>query len=152
MQYKEALTKSAYLCSASEKCEQDIREKLRAWEVSGSDADKIIACLVKEKYIDESRFAAFFVRDKFRFNRWGKVKIGYALQQKRIAPDVVQEALQTIDNEDYVAALQDILRSKMRGLKYANDYDLRNKLVRFAQSRGFEYEAISRAVPALSDN
>ncbi|MDR0873339.1 MAG: RecX family transcriptional regulator [Prevotellaceae bacterium] len=144
MEYKKALNKAAQLCSESEKCEQDIREKLRAWEVSDRDADKIIAYLEKEKFIDEGRFTAFFVRDKFRFNKWGKIKIGYALRQKHISQATITEALQAIDEEEYSSALQEVLQSKKRGLKYANEYDLHNKLTRFAVGRGFEYEAISR--------
>ena len=152
MEYKEALNKAAALCSASEKCEWDIREKLRLWEVSDNETDKIIAHLKKENFLNESRFAAFFVKDKFRFNKWGKIKIAYALRQKHISSAVVQEALNAIDDEEYFSVLQDILCSKMRGLKYADEYDLRGKLARFAQSRGFEYEVISRTFHSLSNN
>ena len=146
MKYKEALNKAATLCSASEKCEWDIREKLRTWEVSDNEADKIIAHLKKEDFLDENRFTVSFVKDKFRFNKWGKIKIAYALKMKHISNDIIQEAMSAIDDEEYLATLHEILQSKQKGLKYKDEYDLRGKLTRFAQSRGFEYEVISRAI------
>jgi len=149
MNYKEALNKAAVLCSAAEKCEWDICEKLRTWEVSDNEADKIIAYLKKENFLDENRFTVSFVKDKFRFNKWGKLKIAYALQQKHVPSVIIQEALSAIDEEEYFSILEDILRSKMRGLKHTDKYNLRGKLTRFAQSRGFEYEVISRVISKL---
>ena len=146
MEYKEALNKAAALCSAAEKCEWDIREKLCVWEISDSEADKIITYLKKENFLDENRFAAFFVKDKFRFNKWGRIKIAYVLKMKHISNDIIQEAMLAIDDEEYFSTLCDILQSKQKGLKYKDEYDRRAKLTRFAQSRGFEYEIISRAV------
>ena len=146
MNYKEALNKAAALCSAAEKCEWDIREKLRTWEISDSETDKIIAQLKKENFLDENRFAAFFTKDKFRFNKWGRIKIAYSLKMKHISNDIIQEAMSAIDDEEYLATLCEILQSKQKGLKYKDEYDRRAKLTRFAQSRGFEYEIITESL------
>ena len=146
MEYKEALNKAAALCSAAERCEWDVREKLRAWEMSNGEADKVIAQLRKENFLNESRFAAFFVKDKFRFNKWGRIKIAYALKMKHIGSDAIQAAMQVIDDEEYVAMLRETLQSKQKGLKYRDECDRRAKLVRFAQSRGFEYEVIMESL------
>ena len=142
MEYKEALHKAAALCSSGEKCEYDIREKLLSWEISDSDTNKIISYLVQEKFLNEKRFAEFFVKDKFRFNKWGKIKIAYMLKQKRISSAIIQEALNGIDDDEYCSTLQELMQSKLKSLKYKDEYDKRAKLLRFAQSRGFESHLI----------
>ena len=148
MEYKEALNKAAALCSSGEKCEYDISEKLLSWDVSDKDAAKIINYLIQEKFLDEKRFAEFFTKDKFRFNKWGKVKIAYMLKQKRISSSVIQEALNSIDDDEYCLTLQELMQSKLKSLKYKDEYDMRAKLFRFAQSRGFEGHFISSCLPS----
>ena len=80
----EALHRAAALCSSSEHCIADIREKLSRWGIGEPDARTIVERLVQERFIDEGRYAIAFAKDKFRFSGWGRIKIRYALQQKRI--------------------------------------------------------------------
>lgn len=148
--YENALHKAAAYCSASEKCEYDVREKLLSWGISIADTDKIITKLVAENFLDEKRFAQFFVRDKFRFNKWGKIKIAYALKQKQINPEFIQESLDSIDNEEYQSLLTELLQSKIKGLKYKDKYDMQAKIYRFAQGRGFETSIVSLVFSKIS--
>ena len=85
MDYKKALNLAASLCSKKEYCCDDIRKKLLAWEIAPEDCSRILDFLQKNKFIDEARFASFYARDKFRFNRWGVQKIGLMLRQKGIS-------------------------------------------------------------------
>ncbi len=141
--YEKALHKAAALCSSGEKCEYDIREKLLSWGVDAAASEEVIQYLIREKFLDERRYASFFVKDKFRFNKWGKIKIAYALKQKRVAPSIIQEALDVIDEDEYLLMLKDILQSKLKSLTYKNEYDKQAKLFHFAQSRGFENGVIA---------
>ncbi|MDR1680047.1 MAG: RecX family transcriptional regulator [Prevotellaceae bacterium] len=140
--YEQALHRAAALCTASEKCSADINEKLLAWGINPSDAEKIIDYLTKEKFLDDARFAHAFVRDKFRFNKWGRQKIAFALKMKNISPALIADALAEIDSEVYCETLVELLRAKQRGMKFKNDADRRAKLYRFALSRGFELSAV----------
>jgi regulatory protein len=142
--YDEALHRAAAYCTASEKSAFDVREKLTAWGIAPDDNRKIVAYLTKEKFIDEARFVRAFVNDKFRFNKWGKAKISFALKAKNIAGDLVREALDSIGEADYADTLTDLLRAKAKGLKYKDDYDRRAKLFRFALSRGFDSREIQK--------
>lgn len=63
----EALHRSAALCSSSEHCIADIREKLSRWGIGEPDARTIVERLVQERFIDEGRYAIAFAKDKFRF-------------------------------------------------------------------------------------
>lgn len=142
--YEMALHKAAAYCSASEKCESDLRDKLKSWDVSPKDQQQIIDRLRHEKFLDDGRFAVFFVRDKFRFNKWGKIKIAYALKQKQIPSSFIEAGLNELDEEEYEAMLKDLLSAKEKSLTYKDRYDKQSKLYRFALSRGFESSLINR--------
>lgn len=147
--YGQALSKAMALCSKSEKCVSDIQQKLNDWGVEPADAQKIIKNLIAEKFIDEERYVRFFVRDKFVFNQWGKVKIAFMLKSKKVPAALVGEALRGIDDEAYLDLLVKLLEDKSKKTKFVNEYDRKGKLVRFAQSRGFEFDTIEKALAEL---
>jgi regulatory protein len=89
------------------------------------------------------------VKDKFRFNKWGKIKISYALKQKGLSNDLITAALATIDDGEYEEMLASLLKTKLAGLKYEFEYEKQGKLFRFAQSRGFENNVIERVLRNL---
>ena len=137
------------LCSKAEKCVSDIQQKLDNWGVEPADAQKIIETLIAERFIDEERYARYFVRDKFRFNQWGRVKIAFMLRSKKIPAILIEEALLEIEDEAYFELLSKLLNDKARKTKFINEYDKKGKLIRFAQSKGFEMEAINEAMKRL---
>jgi regulatory protein len=143
---QQALSKAMTICSKAEKCVSDIQQKLNDWGVEAAEAQKIIKTLIAEKFIDEERYARYFVRDKFRFNQWGKVKIVFMLKSKKIPSSIIDEALQEIDEETYLDLLVKILQDKAKKTKFLNEYDKKGKLIRFAQSRGFGFEVINEAL------
>ncbi len=149
MDYKKALNRSAALCSKQEYCCADLQKKHETWGVSHEDSDKILDFLTKEKFIDESRYARFFVRDKFRFNRWGKQKIGWQLKQKRIPREIINDALTNIPREEYLQTLEGLVNEKMKQSKHSDSIKLKAALIRNAASKGFEYEVIIPVVERL---
>ncbi len=152
-EYRQALSKVMDLCSKSEKCRSEVAMKLRGWELTGEEIDKAIGLLIREKYIDDRRYAASFVRDKFRFNKWGRVKIAYMLRQKGVDGAAIAEALEEIGEEAYRATLLSLLESKMRSVKGKNSYERKAKLAAFAQSHGFESDlAFQTANRLLKDD
>jgi len=148
--YNQALSKAMAICSKAEKCVSDIQQKLNDWGIEQADAQKIIKTLIAEKFIDEERFTRYFVRDKFRFNQWGKVKIVFMLKSKKIPATLIEDALQEISDEAYLELLVKLLKDKVKKTKFINEYDKKGKLVRFAQSKGFEFDVISQALKIIS--
>lgn len=142
----EALHKAAALCSAGEQCEADITEKLIRWGISPTDCTSIIDRLNDEKFIDHQRYCSSFVKDKFRFNKWGRIKIRYALIQKKINASLINEALARIDDTEYLDALAKMIEVKGKTLNSEDAYDRKVKLFRFAVSRGFEPDVINRVL------
>ncbi len=142
----EALHRAATLCSSAEHCTADIREKLARWGVTEADSRTIIDRLVQERFIDEQRYAVAFVKDKFRFSGWGRIKMRYALQQKRINGSDIDHALATLDEEQYNDRLLELLQAKSRSIRDDDPEARRAKLFRFATSRGFESALIFNAL------
>ena len=114
------------------------------------DIENIINHLLREGFIDESRYARAFVHDKVRFAKWGKVKIAQALWQKRIPQDITDATLESIDDDEYLAALKDVVKAKFCTVKGATEYERKMKTMRSVCSRGYE-PALVRKLLDLSD-
>ncbi len=149
MNYKQALLKAMQLCSKAEKCSADLLTKLKDWGVSSEDQQKLIAHLREERFIDDERFATLYVREKFTFNQWGKIKIGYMLKGKQLPEALIHEALDTIDPAAYLETLTSLLSQKAHSIKCSDPYERKAKLTRFAQSRGFGFEEINQALKQI---
>ena len=113
----EALNRVAAYCSTAEHCRAEIAEKLQRWGIAYDAIDRIINRLEQEKYIDEERFCRAFINDKYRFAKWGKMKIGQALQLKKISSSVYWPYLNEIDEEEYHAVLQKLLAAKRKSVR-----------------------------------
>ncbi len=144
--YDELLRKAASYCSISEHCISEVDLKLRAWDVAEADRRKIIGQLTEDDFINEKRFAKAFVRDKFHLNKWGKIKMTMALLEKGIEKELINNALNTIDEGEYDEMLASLLKSKAKSIRYEFEYEKQGKLFRFAQSRGFENQVIERVL------
>jgi len=138
LSYKEALSKATEICSHSEKCCFDIVLKCREWNLSREETGEVIEYLLNEKYLDQQRYATSFVNDKFRFNKWGKIKLSYALRQKQVEDECIKVALSGLSEEAYRNVLRELISAKARTLKEQDVWSRRNKLLAFAQSHGFE--------------
>lgn len=135
--------KASYYCSLSEHCIQKVREKLVQWDTPKEFIDPIIDKLLEDDYINEERFAGAFVKDKFRFNHWGRIKISTHLRALGISSENIATAMQEIGDEEYAKMLDEIVGKKRKSIKNGTDYEIRAKLLRHALSRGFEYELIA---------
>jgi len=132
------LQMAASYCSMAERCIRDVRRKIAGAGTSPEVEEKIIKRLLQEQFIDEARYCRSFVRDTFRFNRWGRIKISYELRGKNIPAGLIAEAIEEIAEDEYETVLYDLLKDKKRSTKGKNEQDIFQKLYRFAVGRGFE--------------
>ena len=128
---QEAFNKAAACCSGAEYCLSDIQKKLDKWGLGAAQQKEVLTRLQAEKFIDEARFSRCFVRDKFRYNQWGRIKIMQAFRLKNIPDTCCREALTEIEEEEYLCVLRKLLQSKARSVKAASDYERNGKLIRF---------------------
>ena len=148
---QEAYLQLVALCAQAEHCQQEMRDKMRRWELDESVQNRIIDRLIKERYVDDERYARAFVKDKIRYNKWGRRKVQQALWQKRIDADIQQRVLDEIDEKEYLDVLRPLLKQKRKSIRAANDYELNQKLARFALSRGFTFDLIRQCMDIEDD-
>ena len=151
MTEQEAYLQLAALCAQAEHCQQEMHDKMRRWELDESVQNRIIDRLIKERYIDDERYARAFVKDKIRYNKWGRRKVQQALWQKRIDADIQQRVLDEIDEKEFLDVLRPLLKQKRKSIRAANDYELNQKLARFALSRGFTFDLIRQCMDIEDD-
>ena len=146
MTEQEAYLQLAALCAQAEHCQQEMRDKMRRWELDETVQNRIVTRLVKERYVDDERYVRAFVKDKIRYNKWGRRKVQQALWQKHIDADVQQQVLDEIDEKEYLDILRPLLKQKRKSIKAESDYELNQKLIRFALGRGFGFDIIRQCL------
>ena len=147
---KSAFSQLSFLCSRTEKCSSEVVEKLRKLGLTDEEALPVLEKLKSDQYVDDERFARAYVKDKFRFNHWGRQKIEYMLRCKRISGDIISLALDEIELQSYSGELKKILLEKSGTIKAKDAFDKRNKLMRFALGRGFEAETVYRVLKEIN--
>ena len=147
----EALNKAAAYCTLCERCISEVSAKLTAWGVPPGEQEKIITRLTDEKFIDEERYCRAFLNDKVKFNRWGRIKITAALREKHLPLEYIKEALENIDEDAYLQALQETIDIKRRELKGKDDFATQQKIIRHAASRGYEPALIMKTIKYKGD-
>jgi regulatory protein len=149
--FKTALKKAMDLCAHHELCCSEVRNKLQAWGVSDIDRDRIIDTLILENFINEVRFSRAFVKDKFNYNKWGRIKIASHLRAKNIPGDIIKTSLEIIDNELYIKMLKDLITIHRRSVKARSGYELKAKLLRYGLAKGFESSLLYDLLNDLED-
>lgn len=150
MSVAQAMNRAAALCARSEQAPGDIREKLAKWGLGADDARQVLAQLTAQGFLNKERFARAFVKDRFAFNGWGRIKIAYQLCQKGVSGEVIDEALTAIDDDQYRERLTELLRAKWRTVKNRESRAAWAAMMRFATSRGFETGIASECVKQVT--
>lgn len=143
---QQALQSLMRLCARSEKSSGDALRLMQQWQVPHTERQGVLERLVKERFIDDGRYAEAYVREKSRLSGWGARKIAMQLRQKGVSQAIIDEALGQLDSNVELPRLVDKLRRKIRTTKYTSDFELRGKLMRYALSLGFDYDIAQRAV------
>ncbi len=143
---EEAFLQLAALCANAEHCQYEMLEKMKRWELSDEAQARVMARLIEERYVDDRRYARAFVKDKIRYNKWGRRKVQQGLWMKRIDKDIQDEVLDEIDEKEYLNVLKPLLKQKRKSIKANSDYELNQKLVRFAYGRGFTFDIIRQCL------
>lgn len=152
MNEKEILLKLTALCSGAEHCSYEMLEKMRKWGVDDATQAKVMAYLTAEKYVDDERYCRLFVREKIRFNKWGRRKVEQALYMKRIPADISGPILDEVPDEDYLQVLRPLLRSKEKTVKANSEYEKNMKLIKFAMGKGFTFNIIKQCLSGDMDD
>lgn len=121
-------------------------------KVYGDDLENIITDLIKENFLNEERFACSYARGKFRMKKWGRNKIKMELQKRRVSAYCIKKGMQEIDEEEYEQALREILLKQIEKHDKLTFILARDKAIKYAHGRGYEFNEIYRLVKEMEHN
>ncbi|MFK7900791.1 MAG: regulatory protein RecX [Cyclobacteriaceae bacterium] len=138
--------KLASYCSYQERCTSEVKKKLVSFELPSEKEEAIIEWLKEERYLDDQRYAVEYANGKFRLKGWGKVKIKFELKKKAINTTLINKALETITDDDYLSRLEGIVEKKELQLSKYSGLVKKQKLITYLQGRGYEWEFIQKVI------
>ena len=143
---EQALASLMRLCARAERSSGDAMRLMATWMVPEGDRQRVLQRLIKDRFIDDSRYAEAFVREKSNLSAWGEYKIRATLRRKGIADEIINNALLQMPTEQNIERLTERLKRKMRTIKYDTTYQLKTKLIRHALSLGFTIDDVLKCV------
>lgn len=143
----EAWRKVKHFCVYQERSHAETRDKLYSFGLYKQEVEDLLGKLIEENYLNEERYAVQFAGGKFRMKQWGKVKIKYELQQKKVSPYCIKIALAQIDEEDYMQCLQKLTAAKLATLRSEkNMFVKKSKVYSYLLQKGYESGLINETL------
>ena len=139
---KEIEGKLQYYCSYQDRCHKEVKAKLKSFKISSDELNEIVSNLIKDNYLNESRFSKSFVRGKFNIKNWGRVRIINELKLRNISIYNINLGLKEIDDQDYINKLEDIFNKKLSSLSNINSNLKKKKIISYLLYRGWESNLI----------
>ncbi|MFA0961595.1 regulatory protein RecX [Roseivirga sp. BDSF3-8] len=137
----------ASYCAYRERSPREVFDKIKKEGVSQEVAEEVVEKLRDEGFLNEERFASAFVHDKFRLQKWGRIKIRQHLRAHKVEPTVLETSLyNATPDEAYEELLNELLIKKAATLKGQPALQKKQKVTRFLLQRGFENELIREAM------
>ena len=149
---KQALAKAESFCVYQERSQKEVRYKLVEWGIRGDELEEILSELIMNNFLNEVRFANAYVSGKFNIKKWGRIKIKQGLKLKGVPDKMMNKALYSIDDDDYMQTLENLALKKASSLAENNPLKRKMKLISYLQTRGFETDLILLALKASNLN
>jgi len=143
---QQAKAKAAKYCAYQERTQQQVRDKLYQYGLSGDTVEEVLTELIADNFINEERYAQAFCRGKFSQNKWGRIKIEMGLKQKGLSPYCIRKGLKEIKEYDYLQQLHDLCERKWQSLEKEDTYQRKNKTARYLMGKGYETELVWRTI------
>ena len=138
----QAIEKVKRYCAMAEHCQEDVRQKLKSYNVDNDKLESIICDLIAEKYIDELRYATAFVKGKTNIKSWGKLKIINELKKKKISQKCIDMALGNISETDFLQKMDILAKKWLKTHQNEPQNQIKQKLFRFLYSKGYSPDEI----------
>lgn len=149
---KQALVKAEHFCVYQERSQKEVRYKLVEWGMRGDELEEIISELILNNFLNEERFAKSYASGKFNIKHWGRVKIKQGLKLKGVPDKILQKAIYSIDDDDYLQTIEKLALKKVQSLSESDPFKRKNKLMSYLQAKGFETDLILLVLKASNLN
>ncbi|KRT13130.1 RecX family transcriptional regulator [Pedobacter ginsenosidimutans] len=149
---KQALVKAEHFCAYQERSQKEVRYKLVEWGMRGDELEEIISELILNNFLNEERFAKSYASGKFNIKHWGRAKIKQGLKLKGVPDKILQKAIYSIDDDDYLQTIEKLAIKKVQSLSENDPFKRKNKLMSYLQAKGFETDLILLVLKASNLN
>ncbi|GAA4199556.1 regulatory protein RecX [Pedobacter jeongneungensis] len=149
---KQALAKAESFCVYQERSQKEVRYKLVEWGMRGDELEETITDLIINNFLNEERFAKSYASGKFNIKHWGRVKIKQGLKLKGVPDKILQKAIYSIDDDDYLQTIEKLALKKAESLGENDPFKRKNKLMSYLQAKGFETDLILLVLKASNLN
>ncbi len=123
-----------------------LKQKLYEKEYNKSVVENAAAKLLDLKYLDDYAFAENLVASKSK--KLGKRRLKSELLNKGVGSDIIDEVLETLDNDDMFDTAITVAEKWYRSHELVTIQDSQ-KFFRFMAYRGFDYDLINRCREVL---
>lgn len=137
-----ALLKAESWCAYQERSQQETRNKLYEYGLHQNEVEELITELILTNFLNEERFAMAYVSGKVNIKKWGRIKIKQGLKFKKVPDKLIQKALNSIDDDKYLANLLETAEKKLRILSEKDPIKKKYKLITYLQTKGYEKDLI----------
>lgn len=147
----EATKRMERYCSYQERCHKEVNQKLYEMRMIPVAVDQIIDHLLRNNFLNETRFAQAFARGKFRTKKWGRNRIVNELKLREISKYNIQIALKEIPDSEYYKTFEALAEKRLQQL--VSEKNLQKKRKKFADYlfyRGWESELVYGKVNEIS--
>ncbi len=150
-EYKKAFLFLSNKCSKKEISSREALVLSAKFHLKMVEKNNLINELKKKEFINHLRYAKAFVHDKFIFYKWGKVKIIHHLRQKGIEEALINEAIEEINQKQYLIVLKEEAQKKHLSMNTPKDFKSKQKILKFLSQKGFETELVITEVSKIFD-
>ena len=148
---EEATKRMERYCAYQERCHKEVHQKLYEMRMIPLAMDQIIDHLLRNNFLNETRFAQAFARGKFRVKKWGRKRIVNELKLREISKYNIQIALKEIPDSEYYNTFEALAEKRMQQLSSEKNLQKkRKKLADYLFYRGWESEMVYGKVNEIS--
>lgn len=115
--------------------------------------ERVIASLIEHKFIDDEKYAKWFIENRLRFNPKGQRILKMELKQKGVATEIIEDAIRnlSIDDESEVSnsdleSARKLVEKKLPKYKDMEKQEIYQKLGAFLARRGFGWDIIKKSI------
>lgn len=136
-----------YYISFKQRTKKEVLDYLAKYEISGAPAQRIVANLEEDKWIDDKGYVEAYIRQNGLSGDKGPSMLRQKLMTKGISKSIIEDGLAEIDFSDLAERVAEKLCQK-----YQSKLPLRalqDKLVQGLMSKGFSYELAKQSLALL---
>ena len=121
---------------------KEIKDYLLKKEEDIDIVDIVCNKLIKNKYLDDEKFAKAYIKDKLSFTTMGDYKIKKELERLSVDNNIIEEYVSKIDNDLLESKMRKIIEKDIRTNKKYSGIKLKNKIYNHLLSSGYSQDKV----------